>query len=85
MISCSLERRVKSEEKQIIKKALKAKKAEIKSLFFWRSIRDALKTGGRQVKGMVLPGIALEKEIDELVYQLCGLTEGEIALVEGKK
>lgn len=27
---------------------------------------------------------ALEKEIDQLVYQLYGLTEEEIAIVEGK-
>ena len=26
----------------------------------------------------------LEREIDELVYQLYGLTEAEIAIVEGK-
>jgi hypothetical protein len=27
---------------------------------------------------------ALEKEIDELVYELYGLTEEEIAIVEGR-
>ena len=27
----------------------------------------------------------LEAEIDRLVYELCGLTEEEIALMEGKK
>lgn len=27
----------------------------------------------------------LEKEIDQLVYKLYGLTEGEIKIVEGKK
>jgi hypothetical protein len=29
-------------------------------------------------------GEALEREIDRLVYELCGLIEEEIAIVEGK-
>lgn len=62
--------------------------AAVLSVIPGRKTGPGLKTCIWRVKGtaQLFSGVpALEKEIDELVYQLYDLTPEEIALVEGKQ
>ena len=69
--------RIKEFVKIPIAKASGEKKDEIKALVI--KILDA------KEKNPTADTSALEAEIDQLVYQLYGLTEDEIAIVEGEK
>jgi hypothetical protein len=46
--------------------------------------REEILANRKSIRGYALTKFVLEVEIDRLVYELYGLTEEEIAMVEGK-